>query len=93
MATRKKATTTSRTATESAGKPVQTGTAKAAAKRAAVRMPSLEDLDLRDRLKAGPRRPAGPPLSGDTPTQAAMEALRTEVLPPTTDPKKPRGGK
>ena len=93
MATRKKATTTSRTATKSAGKPVQVGTPKAAAKRAAARMPSLADLDLRDRLKAGPRRPAGPPLTGDTPTQAAMEALRKEMLPPPTDPKKPRGGK
>lgn len=93
MATRKNATTTSRTASKSAGKPVQTSTAKAAAKHAAARMPSLEDLDLRDRLKAGPRRPAGPPLTGDTPTQAAMEALRTEVLPSPTDPKKPRGGK
>ena len=93
MATRKKATTTSRTATKSAGKPVQTGTATAAAKRAAAHMPSLQDLDLRDRLKAGPRRASGPPLAGDTPTQAAMEALRREVLPPTTDPKKPRGGK
>ncbi|MDE2275561.1 MAG: hypothetical protein KGK09_04630, partial [Burkholderiales bacterium] len=55
--------------------------------------PSAADLDLRDRLKAGPRRPAGPPLVGDILTRAAMDALRDEVVPEPTDPKNRRARK
>ncbi len=88
MATRKtpgsSRTGSARTGSKNAGKPSDGSTAR---KRAAAAAPSAEELDLRDRLKAGPRRPAGPPLVGDTPTRAAMDALRTEVLPEPTDPK------
>lgn len=52
----------------------------------APRAPSDADLDERNRLKARPRRPAGPPLHDD----AADEALRSGRLhnpPPATDPK------
>ena len=48
---------------------------------------ALSKLDLRDRLKAGPRRPAGPPLVGDILTRAAMDALRDQVVPKPTEPK------
>ena len=83
MATRRSPTTTARTGTKSAGKPATGGTARA---RTAASAPSPEDLDLRDRLKAGPRRQAGPPLVGDIMTRAAMDALRDEVVPEPTDP-------
>ena len=45
--------------------------------------PTDAQLDERDWHKAGPRRPAGPPLAGDEPSPAA-ESHRP---PPTTDPK------
>ena len=93
MVTRKRTTPPAKTATKSAGKPVLTSPTPAAAKRAMANLPSAEDLDLRDRLKSGPRRAAGPPLAGDTPTRAAMDALRNEVLPEPTTPRKPKGGK
>jgi hypothetical protein len=77
---------TARTATKNAGRPKTTGGTRAAAA-AAAPGPSDEELDLRDRLKAGPRRQAGPPLSGDMPEDAAMRALAEEVVPEPTDPK------
>jgi hypothetical protein len=46
--------------------------------------PSSDELDRRDRLKAGPRRAAGPPLAAD------RDAERAAVLhqpPPPTDPR------
>jgi hypothetical protein len=52
--------------------------------------PSPDDLDRRNRLKSGPRRQAGPPLEGDTLDRAALRALRDEVVPKPTDPKKGR---
>ena len=96
MATRKAKGPTARTTVKSAGKPVQpsatpSAATRAAAKRSASMRPTQAELDLRDRLKSGPRRPAGPPLTGDTPTQAAMDALRSEVVTAPTDPKKRKG--
>jgi len=90
MATRQSSSGTARTGAKSAGKPVDSSTSRA---RAAASGPSPEDLDLRDRLKAGPRRPAGPPLAGDIMTRAAMDALRDEVVPKPTDPKENKGRK
>lgn len=91
MATRKKsgaATTSAKTSAKTAGKPVQESATRS---RRVLAGPSKEDLDLRDRLKAQPRRPAGPPLVGDVMTRAAMEALRNEVVPEPTDPKNRKG--
>ena len=85
MARKPKGSTTARTTAKSAGKPVTSSRTRAAA---AAAGPSDEELDLRDRLKAGPRRQAGPPLSGDLPERAAMRALREEVVPDPTDPKR-----
>lgn len=84
MAKKTKDSTTARTTAKSAGKPVTSRGIRAAA---AATGPSHEELDLRDRLKAGPRRQAGPPLSGDMPERAPMRALRDEVIPAPTDPK------
>jgi hypothetical protein len=81
MVTRPKPKKTVRTTAKNAGKPV-TGSRR----RAAAAGPSDEELDLRDRLKAGPRRQAGPPLTGDMPDRARMKALREEVIPDPTDP-------
>lgn len=53
--------------------------------------PSPQDLDLRNRLKSGLRRPGGPPLVGDVSTAAAMDALRNEILASPTDPRNRRG--
>jgi hypothetical protein len=76
----------SATKAHSAGKPAKPGSVAPA-----VMTPGPSDaaLDLRDRLKAGPRRQAGPPLAGDMPHAAAMTALADEVLPAPTDPKDP----
>lgn len=87
MATKPRSNTTARTGTKSAGKPVTSETKRA---ETAAGTPSPEELDLRDRLKSGPRRPAGPPLGGDTLEKAAMKALRDEVVPEATDPKNRR---
>jgi hypothetical protein len=87
MATKPRNTTTARTNTKKAGKPVTGGTQRAAT---AAGAPSPEELDIRDRLKLGPRRPAGPPLVGDTLEKAAVKALKDEVVPETTDPKNRR---
>lgn len=88
MATRRKSRMTARTGTKNAGKPIPTsGTVRA---EIAAGAPSAEELDIRDRLKSAPRRPAGPPLSGDTLDRAAMKALRDEVVPKATDPKNRR---
>ena len=87
MATRKpkaQGTRTERTRSSEAGKPV---TDASNASRGARSGPSDEDLDLRDRMKSGPRRPAGPPLPGDTPEPAPTRSLPDAALPPPTDPK------
>jgi hypothetical protein len=83
----RKTATSARTAAKNAGRPVTRRTGRAAA--AATAGPSDEDLDLRNRLKSGPRRPAGPPLTGDTIERSAMKALKDEVVPPKTEPKEP----
>jgi len=90
MATRRSGTTSSPTKATNAGKPVLPGPARGARTARDAGQPSPEDLDLRDRLKAGPRRQAGPPLVGDTLSRAAMDALRDEVVPAPTDPKNRR---
>jgi hypothetical protein len=90
MATRRSSASTARTTTKNAGKPVTSGTARS---RNVGTTPSSEDLDLRDRLKSGPRRPAGPPLAGDIMSRATMDAMRNEVVPEPTDPRGRRGGK
>jgi hypothetical protein len=93
MATRRgssSAVGSARTNTKTAGKPATESATRA---RKVASPPSEEELDLRDRLKAGPRRPAGPPLVGDTQSRSAMNALRNEVLPEPTDPRNRRGRK
>lgn len=86
MAKKPKGSGTARTGAKSAGKPVTSSSSRSRVAAAAAG-PSDEELDLRDRLKSGPRRQAGPPLSGDMPERAAMKALRDEVVPDPTDPK------
>lgn len=88
---KKAAKSTARSSAKRAGKPKTANPPRAAA--AAKRRPSARDLDLRDRMKVGPRRPAGPPLLGDTMNRAALAALRREVLPSPTDPGNRRGRK
>ena len=48
--------------------------------------PTDAQLDERELDKAGPRRPAGPPLAGGAPGPGA-EPVRPHEPPPTTDPK------
>jgi hypothetical protein len=91
MATKSSSTGTARTSPKNAGKATAESTTRS--RSAAGATPSKADLDLRDRLKAGPRRPAGPPLVGDIMTKSAMDALRNEVVPAATEPKSPRGRK
>jgi hypothetical protein len=86
-ASARKTATSARTTAKSAGKPVTSRMERAAA--AATAGPSDEELDLRNRLKSGPRRQAGPPLSGDMPERRAVKALREEVVPDPTDPEEP----
>jgi hypothetical protein len=81
-----KSAKTARSSPKTAGKPAQESAMKPRAGRSAATAPSAAELDLRDRLKAQPRRPAGPPLVGDVVTREAMKALRDEVLPESTDP-------
>jgi hypothetical protein len=81
--------TTARTKTKRAGKPV----VRRAVRAAAGARPTAAELDLRDRLKSQPRRPAGPPLVGDLPTAAVLRALRNETRPKPTDPKNRRTGR
>lgn len=90
MATKPSNTNTARSVGKSAGTPTEAAARRA---RTAAAPPSHEDLDLRNRLKSGPRRPAGPPLVGDHMTRSAMDALRNEVLPEPTDPRNRRGRK
>lgn len=92
MAT-KKISSSARTGPKNAGKPTVDSAARARAAATRANTPSAADLDLRDRLKAGPRRPAGPPLVGDIMTRAAMDALRNEVVPEPTEPKNRRARK
>ena len=49
--------------------------------------PSDEELDRRDQMKIGPRRPAGPPLEGDEPEAAPLAAIDDDLLPEPTEPK------
>jgi hypothetical protein len=98
MAKRAGARTTARTSAKRAGKPTMPRVSPARAAKTArsakaarkAGRPSPDELDRRNRLKSGPRRPAGPPLEGDTLDRAALRALRDEVLPKPTDPKKGR---
>ena len=55
--------------------------------RGAMRAPSKADLDRRDRLKVGPRRPAGPPLGGDVPEAEPVKSMRSADLGKPTTPK------
>ena len=91
MASKKTATNSAKSSPKNAGKSTSESTTRS--RSAAGATPSKADLDLRDRLKAGPRRPAGPHLVGDTMTKSAMDALRNEVVPAATEPKKPRARK
>ena len=93
MATKKSTTKSARTGSKNAGKPTQDVATRARAAKTAAGTPSAAELDLRDRLKSGPRRPAGPPLAGDLMTRAAMDALRDEVVPEPTEPKNRRARK
>ena len=94
MAAKKSSTKgTARTSSKKAGKPTEPSVSRMRAASTNADSPSKEDLDLRDRLKAGPRRPAGPPLVGDILTRAAMDALRDQELPKPTDPKTSRARK
>lgn len=90
--------TTAKTSAKRAGKPtvprdMPARAAKAAKSARAAQQagrPTPAELDVRDRMKSGPRRQAGPPLGGDLPDRAAARALRDEVVPKPTDPKKGR---
>ncbi|MDE2145352.1 MAG: hypothetical protein KGJ24_01540 [Burkholderiales bacterium] len=93
MVTRKSASNSARTGVKTAGRPTDSTAPPRTRGAAADNTPSAADLDLRDRLKAGPRRPAGPPLVGDIMTRAAMDALRDEVVPEPTEPKNRRARK
>jgi hypothetical protein len=90
MATRAKPAL--RTSLKKAGLPNPTGVSRSRSA-AAAQTPSAEELDLRDRLKSGPRRQAGPPLAEDALPRGALEAARDAVLPPATNPKLPRARK
>jgi hypothetical protein len=91
MATRAKPAL--RTSLKKAGMPKATGAARSRSAAGAAQTPSAEELDLRDRLKAGPRRPAGPPLAEDALPRGALDAARDAVLPPATNPKLRRARK
>jgi hypothetical protein len=90
MASKKSAATSARSSPGNAGKATAETVARS---RSAPKAPSKEDLDLRDMLKSGPRRPAGPPLVGDIMTKSAMDALRNQKLPAPTEPSKPKARK
>lgn len=90
MATRRGSASSARTGTKNAGKPATDSATRA---RKVAQGPSAEELDLRDRLKSAPRRPAGPPLVGDIMSRATMDALRNEVVAEPTDPRNRRGRK
>lgn len=60
MATKTSSTSSARTAPKTAGKPTTVSAARARTASTSANTPSAADLDLRDRLKAGPRRAAGP---------------------------------
>ncbi len=91
MATKDSGAGSARTSPKNAGKATAESTTRS--RSAAGATPSKADLDLRDRLKAGPRRPAGPPLVGDIMTKSAMDALRNQVVPAATEPKSSRARK
>ena len=91
MATKKSAANSATSSPKNAGKATVESTTRSRSADGAT--PSKADLDLRDRLKAGPRRQAGPPLVGDIMTKASMEALRDEVVPKATEPTKMKEGK
>lgn len=81
MATNPPAPRTERTRTATAGMP-----ASGDRTRGAAAGPSDDELDQRNRMKSGPRRPAGPPLAGDTPEPVPTRSLPERDLPPPTDP-------
>lgn len=86
MATRKSDANEATSVSKRAGKPagLDQGVSRGAAPSGV--QPTAAELDARDRIKSGPRRPAGPPLSGDVPTRSAIDALTGETLPAPTDP-------
>lgn len=53
--------------------------------------PSDDDLDRRDRLRAGPRRAAGPPLQDDGGDAAASRSGTPYDPPPPTEPREEEG--
>jgi hypothetical protein len=77
-----------RTRAFDAGEPQTPAGARQAAAADAVgqRRPTDEELDLRDQMKTGPRRLAGPPLEGDHPEAAPLAALDAVSLSEPTDP-------
>jgi hypothetical protein len=78
-----------RTRASEAGRPVDPAAAPlaaAAAAAAAPPPPTDVELDLRDKMKSGPRRQAGPTLEGDHPEAAPLAALAFDVMPAPTDP-------
>ncbi len=86
MATRKtpaQGTKSVRTRSGEAGKPVSADVSR----ESGAAPPTEAELDQRDRMKSGPRRPAGPPLAGDTPEPEVTRSLPADALPPPTDPK------
>ena len=93
MAAKKSTKGSARTSPKKAGKPTEPSVTRKRAAATTADTPSKEELELRDRLKAGPRRPAGPPLVGDILTRAAMDALRDQTLPKPTEPKTSRARK
>ena len=92
MATKSNSKTSASSSPKKAGKPIE-GAASRSRAAAGAQMPTPEELDLRDRLKSGPRRHAGPPLAEDPQPRGALEAARDAVVPAATNPKSTRGGK
>lgn len=93
MVTKKAAATSARTSPGNAGKATEDSVARSRSAATVDKAPSKDDLDLRDMLKSGPRRPAGPVLVGDTMSKSAMDALRNQVLPTATEPSSPKARK
>jgi len=70
-----------------AGAPVRHDTASAAARPAGGTRPSAAELDERERQKAQPRRPGGPPLAGGPGAAAAAATPHRPDPSSATDPK------
>lgn len=69
-----------------AGKPTMSGSAVPALADTPATRPTDEELDMRDQMKSGPRRPAGPPLEGDHPEAVPTARLTDESMSDPTDP-------